>query len=49
MKTTKISIRQNTFKNLSANGGKGAKRGASGTSRDVTKGSGPKIEGTVKC
>lgn len=48
MKINKISIRQDKFKNLSANGGKGAGRGASGTSRTVTKGSGPKVEGTVK-
>lgn len=48
MKINKISIRQEKFKNLNANGGKGAGRGASGTSRVVTKGSGSKIEGEVK-
>ena len=48
MKIQKISIRQDKFKNLSANGGKGAKRGASGTTRKVMKTHGPKVEGTVK-
>ena len=44
----KISVRQDKFKSLSANGGKGAGRGASGTKRNTTKSSGSKIEGTVK-
>ena len=43
----KISVRQNKHKNLSANGGKGA-RGPSGTKRNVTKTPPPSIQGNVK-
>lgn len=45
---TPISIRQDRFKSLNANGGKGAGRGASGTSRNVTKGPSAYVQGFTK-
>lgn len=48
MKIQKISIRQEKFKNLNANGGQGAGRGAAGTGRNVTKAPAKGVQGEVK-